>query len=311
MRTYLCVFLLIVLIVSSATVLFSQNATKDVVYLKNGGVVKGNIIEVIPEKSLKIQTSDGNVFVYTMSQIEMITKEAVQSNETPSMFGAANKSQQSRFSIFGGAALPLGDFAKAVTSQDIIDYLDYNTPIPFNGSAKTGFTAGLQFVTGGSIGWIINGSFSMVKMDLPSRVVISGETFKVETASWQSALALTGVKFGTTNSTGVNFFVAPLVGAMYGKSPEMSINWSSTINNFPVKYSETVSSASNIALAYGLAVQLTIADNFIIGAQYVFSEPKYELEDHYLLGFFPPISTYQNTDRTTKDSKKLNWRITA
>ncbi|MBO4476516.1 MAG: hypothetical protein J5737_07340 [Bacteroidales bacterium] len=47
----------------------------DVVYLKNGGRVKGVIIEQIPDKSLKIQTSDGNVFVYQMSEVEKLTKE--------------------------------------------------------------------------------------------------------------------------------------------------------------------------------------------------------------------------------------------
>ncbi|CEN39008.1 hypothetical protein CCYN2B_60001 [Capnocytophaga cynodegmi] len=49
----------------------------DVVYLKNGGVIKGEIIEQVPNISIKIQTKDGNVFVYEMDEISKISKEKV------------------------------------------------------------------------------------------------------------------------------------------------------------------------------------------------------------------------------------------
>jgi hypothetical protein len=47
----------------------------DVVYLKNESVIKGMIIEQVPNMSLKIQTNDGSVFVYKMDQVQKITKE--------------------------------------------------------------------------------------------------------------------------------------------------------------------------------------------------------------------------------------------
>ena len=49
--------------------------TLDVVYLKNGGRLQGEIIEQIPNVSIKIQTKDGNVFVYKIEEIEKITRE--------------------------------------------------------------------------------------------------------------------------------------------------------------------------------------------------------------------------------------------
>lgn len=48
---------------------------QDVVYLKNGGILRGMIIEQIPNVQLKIQTKDGSVFVYKIEEIEKITKE--------------------------------------------------------------------------------------------------------------------------------------------------------------------------------------------------------------------------------------------
>ena len=48
---------------------------QEVVYLKNGSIIKGIVIEQIPGASLKIQTYDGSIFVYPMSEVEKITKE--------------------------------------------------------------------------------------------------------------------------------------------------------------------------------------------------------------------------------------------
>ena len=48
---------------------------KDVVYLKNGSIIKGWVIEQIPTESLKIQTSDGSLFVYKMEEVLKIVKE--------------------------------------------------------------------------------------------------------------------------------------------------------------------------------------------------------------------------------------------
>lgn len=48
--------------------------TVDVVYLKNGSVIRGSVIEEIPGKTIKIQTADGSVFVYQMDQVVKVTK---------------------------------------------------------------------------------------------------------------------------------------------------------------------------------------------------------------------------------------------
>lgn len=47
----------------------------DVVYLKDGSVIRGVIIEQTPNVSLKIQTRDRNIFVYQFSDILKMTKE--------------------------------------------------------------------------------------------------------------------------------------------------------------------------------------------------------------------------------------------
>ncbi len=63
---------------------------QEVVYLKNGSVIRGVITEQIPNESLKIQTADGSVFAYTMGEVEKITKEEVVALRTKRVEGLSN-----------------------------------------------------------------------------------------------------------------------------------------------------------------------------------------------------------------------------
>lgn len=54
---------------------FAQQGMEDVVYLKDGSVYRGTILELVPNKSLKIQANDGNVFVVNMTTVERVVKE--------------------------------------------------------------------------------------------------------------------------------------------------------------------------------------------------------------------------------------------
>lgn len=68
--------LLIQLFIFAVGSLSAQNApTKEVVYLKNGSIIKGNIIEWIPNESLTIQTADKSIFVCKISDIERVKRE--------------------------------------------------------------------------------------------------------------------------------------------------------------------------------------------------------------------------------------------
>ena len=58
-----------------ATIVFAQSNYQDVVYLKNGSIIRGVIIEQVPNESLKIETADGNLFVYKIDEVEKMTKE--------------------------------------------------------------------------------------------------------------------------------------------------------------------------------------------------------------------------------------------
>lgn len=72
-------FSLIALIISLQIFSIFANAQQyeDVVYLKNGSIIHGIIIEQIPGESIKIKTKDDNFFVFKMDEIEKMAKEEI------------------------------------------------------------------------------------------------------------------------------------------------------------------------------------------------------------------------------------------
>lgn len=68
-------FVLFLVCVVSTMFASAQSDWKEVVYLKNGSIVRGVIIEQVPNVSLKIQTADGSLFVFDFADVEKITKE--------------------------------------------------------------------------------------------------------------------------------------------------------------------------------------------------------------------------------------------
>src|SRR6185436_2293753 len=75
------VFLFIILVAAFFPGLnYAQSNYEDVVYLKNGSIIHGMIIEQVPNESIKIQTKDKNIFVFKMDEIMKITKEEVQAS---------------------------------------------------------------------------------------------------------------------------------------------------------------------------------------------------------------------------------------
>ncbi|WP_452231386.1 hypothetical protein [Lacinutrix sp. MEBiC02595] len=71
-----------ILLISFFTVC-SQNQSRDVLFLKNGSIIKGSIIEMNPTTSIKIKTADGSLFVYKMEEILKTEKEEITTKQEP------------------------------------------------------------------------------------------------------------------------------------------------------------------------------------------------------------------------------------
>lgn len=92
----------------------NAQSLQEVVYLKNGSIIRGTIIEQEPNESLKVQTADGSVFVFKMDEISKITKEtpvksvansSYEEDESPKSYGWG---QAPRYRGFFGDSYILG-----------------------------------------------------------------------------------------------------------------------------------------------------------------------------------------------------------
>lgn len=67
--------MLILIVAAMPLVGASAQSQRETVYLHNGSVIKGEVIEAVPGESIKVKTADGSVFVYDMADVERIAKE--------------------------------------------------------------------------------------------------------------------------------------------------------------------------------------------------------------------------------------------
>ncbi len=75
MKHALVILSVILSVFTFSSTVNAQTNYEDVLYLKNGSIIHGVIIEQVPNESIKIKTKDNNVFVYKMDEVLKIAKE--------------------------------------------------------------------------------------------------------------------------------------------------------------------------------------------------------------------------------------------
>jgi hypothetical protein len=125
-------FIFTLLIVLISIVCVCQNTKQiDVVYLKNGSVIKGSVIELIVDKTVKIQTSDSSLFVFNMNEVEKIVKREIPNDEIFHTFKRyAGKTFKSPVMLGGIVTAGFSDYH--VLADGIVDdiYMQEKTTLP-------------------------------------------------------------------------------------------------------------------------------------------------------------------------------------
>ena len=68
------ILMLAVMLIASIST-FSQSF-RELVYLKNGSVIKGDIVEFLPDSLVKIEVADGSVYAFDYKEIERIIRDS-------------------------------------------------------------------------------------------------------------------------------------------------------------------------------------------------------------------------------------------
>lgn len=167
MKRHLLFFALFVASFVSA----QQNNLIDIVYLKNGSVLRGVIIEQVPNELIKLQTADGNVFVYQISEIDKITKEHVHNAlHKKNNYNITNKGFKTKY----------WDGSRIITKAEFFSSLSGNSEAyrTYN-HGKNIKTLGAFFYLPGAIvlGWELGVLTSGNNQDNNSAMIIGGVSF--------------------------------------------------------------------------------------------------------------------------------------
>jgi len=84
-------------------ILLAQAETEDVVYLKNGGILRGEIIENHENDHLKIKVTGQNVFVVMMDDVENISSSEISVQRLYEVAGYMNRTGMEFLHSYGGS----------------------------------------------------------------------------------------------------------------------------------------------------------------------------------------------------------------
>ncbi len=112
--------------------------TIEIVHLKNGGQTRGVIVELVPNKNLKVQASDGSVFVYSYDEIEKITRELSGQEPVPAY---RNEMPAQRPAAYG-YEMPAQRSASAYGSRQNNAYASSSRP-HYEGGMDWGYSIGV------------------------------------------------------------------------------------------------------------------------------------------------------------------------
>jgi hypothetical protein len=101
---------LLILLLFIPCMAFSQE-NRDILYLKNGSIIKGSIIEFVPDKEIKIRTSDGSIFVFKSDEILKTEKEVSQHPDEKPVTPAPSPVEPDKAESSPERSYPLSRFA--------------------------------------------------------------------------------------------------------------------------------------------------------------------------------------------------------
>lgn len=248
MRVLFSTLLIVLVTVVSLT---AQNFSdyQDVIYLKNGSVIKGIIIEEIPGTSVKIQSGQ-NIFHYELSEIAKFTRERLTEEE--------EKKQRTNFSF-----KPKGFvFNYELGLTDLI-YNGDQTPM-----ASIILSHGYQFNPHIYLGLAAGGEFSSqgthsvpVYLDFRSYLMKTRATPMLGMGlGYQMLYSSGGNSFGSSNSIINGFLINPTVGVRVAVNEKVALglNLGYRFTGIPLKASP-LSSSVQLSANHGIIVRMCVS----------------------------------------------------
>ncbi len=238
----------------------------DVVYLKNGSIIRGAILEIIPDSTIKTQTADGSLFVFKMNEVEKITKsepsvprESKNADKTRASSPAKEDGSDDSYGLFAekkirggiraGLSIPTGNFAATSGNE--------------SGAAALGVGFGLDVLFPVDAVTSFGGSATLSFHSLNYDGAVSST---VDLGSWTTVWLMMAGQIQSDKSPTLQPYLQPRLGLLIASPPDISSPGASA------KYS------TGVGFAYGAAAGIVISHHVKFEVAYMASKPEFDLE---------------------------------
>ena len=182
---------------------------QEVVYLKNGSIIRGTIIEQVPDKSLKIQTNDGSIFAYEMAEVEKITKEQATAYENNKRLTPNGNGVKRGYRGFVDLGYATGTYYNGTNRMEVLTSHGYQ----FNPYIYAGLGTGLHYYFGEDYGeddfiWAVP-IFANFRADFMNKKIAPFLDLKIGY-----------IRYNDANG----FYLSPTVGYRFGFNSNLALN---------------------------------------------------------------------------------------
>jgi hypothetical protein len=196
--------ILILTLILSSLSLFSQSNYQDVVYLKDGSIYRGIILEQIPNESIKLEIVGKNLIVFKMEDMVKMTREPISIEKSNSVTVDDGQSNSYRGLFELGYDIGIGDNGISRFKLNIINGFQVNPHF------SVGFGTGIRYFQEAEALYIplfLDLRASILDKDVSPYVAIG-----------------TGYSMRVTNSFDAGFMLNPTAGVTFKKSSKSSMN---------------------------------------------------------------------------------------
>ncbi len=139
--------------------LWAQTTLEDVVYLKNGSILRGQVLEYDPSANIKIKIKGGSVLVYASTEVLKMEKEEV--TESPDVKVVPLEAVESTETVEAIEVweqhIPEKGFYGTIAIGNIFPTIESNVPLPgFKLDAATGYRVHHAFGIGVGAGVLLD-----------------------------------------------------------------------------------------------------------------------------------------------------------
>lgn len=287
-------YLTLILCFTIATIAFAQSNYQDVVYLKNGSIIRGIIIEQVPNKSIKIETADKNIFVYQIEEVEKITKE-IPAKKKANQTNTENRKGFTAINI--GTSIPTGNFGSKDFYTNTSGYASIGLISDFSFGYEVHPNFGITALLRSQVNGLDAGAYAQDLANYLGAGSTGSTSVTVETSSYSLGGIMAGVYGSFPISEKLSFEPRLLLGFSTPILPSMTTETYGSGTKFRTYIKEqAVSFAFSYIIGSGVKLNLSKKISLLLNADFYAANAEWKNVQEISIGHITGTTEIRNYD---------------